>query len=241
MSSIPVESTPAETKLAQAFSRMGEGARPSDFARRETAFRAFQTLGIPGSKVEEFKYTDLRERIGDIPPPAGPSDDKRNASILSRESAFEDIPAYRFSFVDGRLARREPVGNGDSTPFVETESWSGALSRGDADISLLDGVKGLKDNALYQLNSALRTPDDPALNLNIVRVRAGARLEKPLHFRFCTGEAAVTAATRVAVVVEDGASATILESHEGAGDAAHFLDDVFLLRLGRGARVTHVR
>ena len=52
---------------------------------------------------------------------------------------------------------------------------------------------------------------------------------------------AVATATRVLVVVEDGASVTLLETHEGTDGAAHQPNDVVEIVAGDRTKVHHVR
>ncbi len=42
-------------------------------AIRADAFEAFMAKGLPNRRVEEWKYTDLRGLIRDVPPPAAPA------------------------------------------------------------------------------------------------------------------------------------------------------------------------
>ncbi len=65
--------TAAETALAAAF--VAEKARlPGPAALRESAFKRFETAGLPHRRVEEWKYTDLRALMRDAKPLALPPD-----------------------------------------------------------------------------------------------------------------------------------------------------------------------
>jgi Fe-S cluster assembly protein SufD len=75
-----------------------------------------------------------------------------------------------------------------------------------------------------------------------VMIRIAGPVETPIHLRFVTAsEAAVATATRVLVVVEEGATVTLLESHESADGLNHQPNDVVEMIAGDGTDVQHVR
>src|SRR5215472_13145804 len=93
--------TAAETGLAGAFtelrSRLADGAVA---ARREAAFRRFETQGLPHRRVEEWKYTDLRALMRDAKPLAGAPDAAAKARAKSA-GTLAGLDARRLVFVDG--------------------------------------------------------------------------------------------------------------------------------------------
>jgi len=92
------------------------------------------------------------------------------------------------------------------------------------------------ENPVYRLNTAFLT--DGVL----IRVAANASVDRPIHLRFVTaGEGAVATATRTLVVVEEAASCTIFETHEGPNGVASQLNDVVEFVVADGAKVDHVR
>jgi Fe-S cluster assembly protein SufD len=97
-------------------------------------------------------------------------------------------------------------------------------------------VEGARDNAAYALNAAFMY--DGA----IVRVAAGTSVAQPVHLRFLNHAASSFAtAGRVLVIVEAGASVTLLESHEGPDGLAYQPNTVMDLIAHDGAAVKHVR
>src|SRR3712207_1866648 len=75
-----------------------------------------------------------------------------------------------------------------------------------------------------------------------VMIRIAGPVETPVHLRFVTaGSTAVATATRILVLVEEGASATLLESHESQDGANHQPNDVVELIAGDRTNVQHVR
>jgi len=75
-----------------------------------------------------------------------------------------------------------------------------------------------------------------------VMLRVTGQVETPVHLRFVTaGNSAVATATRVLVLVEEGASVTLLESHESPNGANHQPNDVIEMVAGDRSNVRHVR
>ena len=81
--------TAAETGLAEAFAALrGTLADGAVAARREAAFRRFETQGLPHRHVEEWKYTDLRVLMRDAKPLAGVPDTAATALRMAALSSF---------------------------------------------------------------------------------------------------------------------------------------------------------
>ena len=218
--------TPSETALVQAF----EAAKAQSSGRRGIArvqaFEIFNRNGLPHRRVEEFKYTDLRapdargralrgHAIGDrVCQGVGGGKRvrrRRRSSGCCRQRPLRPrgsevrcrCPKASRSY---RWPKRSPPDHRwlPPQPGGPRERQSGLPAQ-----HLLHG----------------RRRDDPR--------RRRAPVEKPVHLRFVTASnSAVATATRVLVVVEDGASVTLLESHEGSDGAAHQLNDVIELIAG---------
>ncbi|HEY8564928.1 MAG TPA: Fe-S cluster assembly protein SufD [Beijerinckiaceae bacterium] len=233
MAEITMMRTPAETALAQAF----EAARamlPGDAQARQQAFSLFSERGLPHRRVEEFKYTDLRAALRDAAPiaPALAASEARAAADAA--TAFADVKAVRLTLVNGHFVPE--ASDLDAIPSgVEIVPLAAAMGQGHPLLGALTPVEWTKANPLYQLNAAFLT--DGVL----IRVPAGLVVETPLHLRILTRAAeAVSTASRVLVVLEDGASLTVLESHEGATGAGQ-ANTVVEAVLGDRASLRHVR
>lgn len=75
--------TDAERALADLFeTRRAEIAAAPQGAARTDAFARFAAAGLPHRRVEAYKYTDLRARLRDLPPPAEPADLAAVAAVL---------------------------------------------------------------------------------------------------------------------------------------------------------------
>jgi Fe-S cluster assembly protein SufD len=201
---------------------------------RDAAFDLIAKRGLPHRRVEEWKYTDLRALMREAAPLAEKPDAAVVAAAFNRAPAFQGLEALRLTFVNGHLAPE--ISDGEQPAGIEIVPLSDALASGHPLIGSLVPVEAARDNAAYALNAAFM--NDGA----VVRVAAGAAPALPLHLRFVNdGAAAFATATRVLVVVEEGASITLIESHEGTGEAAHQLNDVVEIVAHDRAAVRHVR
>jgi Fe-S cluster assembly protein SufD len=234
MAAITMMKTPGETGLAQAFDAL-KGTLPGNPAAREQAFRHFAERGLPHRRVEDFKYTDLRAAIREAAPfAARPTADDAPAAAAA-VTAFTGADALVVTILNGHLVRE--ASQFDELPDgVEVTSLSDALASGDALFQRMGSVPAAVENPVYQLNAAFMT--DGA----VIRVAANVALDRPIHLRFVTtGETAIATATRTLIVVEEAASVTVLESHEGPDGVASQLNDVVEFAVADRAKVSHVR
>jgi Fe-S cluster assembly protein SufD len=226
--------TPAETGFGALFDRL-RGSLPGDVAVREQALAGFAERGLPHRRVEEFHYTDLRALLRE----AAPLADKPGASDLAlafnQAKAFAEVPATRLTIVNGYVAAE--LSEAAAFPEgIEAVSLHEAMTAGHPLLTGLGSVALAQTNPVVQLNTAFMT--DGA----VIRIPAGLAVTQPIHLRFVnTGTQAFATATRVLVVVEAGASVTILESHEGPDGVAYQANDVVELIVDDDARVAHIR
>ncbi|WP_454915741.1 Fe-S cluster assembly protein SufD [Xanthobacter sediminis] len=190
---------------------------------RRAAAAAFVQNGLPHRRVEAWHYTDLRAMLRAAPPRAGAG------GAPGEAAAFPE--AVRVIIADGAVG-----------PLPAD------LPEGVSLLSLADALAG--DHPLLEhLGAAAPAHYDAALALNtallgqgvVLHVKAGAKVARPIQVaQTFTSGAAASVFTRLLVVVEEGASLSLIESFEGSGAA--YLDDAVLeLFVGDGAAVDHVR
>jgi Fe-S cluster assembly protein SufD len=201
---------------------------------RDAAFDVLTKRGLPHRRVEEWKYTDLRALMREAAPPAERPAPEAVAVALAGAIAFADADAVRIGFVNGHFA---PEASDPEVPAgVEVVGLPQALAAGHPLLKELGGIEPARQNAAYAINTAFM--NDGA----VIRIAAGTQLGQPLHLRFVnSGARAFSTATRLLVVVEEGASVTLIESHEGSDGTAHQLNDVVEIVAGERATVRHVR
>jgi Fe-S cluster assembly protein SufD len=232
MADVTLMKTPAETALVQAF-ESAKTALPGNGESRAQAFEQFTQRGLPHRRVEEFKYTDLRALLREVAPFAGvPSADEAKAA-LANVKALAGIEALQVPFVNGHFVR-EAVDFHALPENVEIVPLAEALANGHEWLSRLSPVPWANDNPVYQLNTSFMADG--------VMIRVAGPVEMPVHLRFVTAaSSAVATATRILVVVEEGASVTLLETHESTDGANHQPNDVMEVIAGDRTNVQHVR
>jgi Fe-S cluster assembly protein SufD len=233
---VTIIKTAAETALAQTFSQArtrlpGDGAIA---AQRDAAFDVFAKEGLPHRRVEEWKYTDLRALMRDSKPLASPPDAAARAAAKSAGALLRDIEARRFVFVDGA--------------FVTELSDIANLEAGLTVRSLADALSG-NDPALTAHLGKLAPGSDVAVALNtalmgdgaVIRIAAGSTIARPLHLLFVASEKPAATFVRSLVVVEEGARAMLIESHEGPAGSDYQVNAALELFVGDRAHVDHVK
>lgn len=232
MADVTLMKTPAESALAQAF-ESAKTTLPGNGESRAQAFELFTQRGLPHRRVEEFKYTDLRALLREVAPFAGvPSADEARTA-LANAKALAGVDALPVPFVNGHFVR-EAVDFHALPDNVEIVPLAEALANGHDWLAKLSPVQWANENPVYQLNTSFMADG--------VMIRIAGPVETPVHLRFVTAaSSAVASATRVLVVVEEGASVTLLETHESTDGANHQPNDVVELIAGDRTNVQHVR
>ena len=153
------------------------GAGPVAEARKE-AFEAYQRLGLPHRRIEEWKYTDLRALMREVLPLAAAPD----AAALQRAEAalasLATVDAQRLVLVDGVLA--PTLSNLTALEAgVRVRTLRDVLEEtgNEARADLLDN--GAVSGPMVSLNAAMMT--DGAL----ITVAEGATLSQAAAYRAC--------------------------------------------------------
>ncbi len=178
-------------KASESAAKMGVPARDAAFAR-------FEAHGLPTKRDEYWKYTPVR----DLTPETG-------VSATSAKDAFAGVDAYRLVFVDGHLdnarSDRDALAKVADLPDAGAD-WVNTVYA-ELQGKKVEGAQKQIERPFADLNLAMAT-DGIA-----VRIPAGTSLDKPIHLRY---EGNKPAHLRIVMLVEKGASATLLESGAGA-------------------------
>jgi Fe-S cluster assembly protein SufD len=229
--------TDAETALAASFAA-AKGALPGANAvavMRAEAFDRFERHGLPSRRVEDWKYTDLRAAMRDALPLAAAPDAAAKARVTRAGALVAELEARRIVFVDGVFAA-ELSDLADIEPGLTIGSMAAALAAGEPLIAAHLGKVAPSDNVAIALNTAFM--GDGA----VIRVAARATLARPIHLVFGnSGRRPAAIFARSLIVVEKGARAMVVESHEGAADCADQVNAVLELVVGDEAHVDHVK
>jgi Fe-S cluster assembly protein SufD len=236
MAELKVIKTAAETALAQAFAQARARLPGSNAvaAQRSAAFGLFAREGLPNRRIEEWKYTDLRALMRDAKPLATPPDAAAKAAAKTAGGLLGDVEARRLVFVDGAFAP-ELSDTANLEPGVEIGSLAAALS---GDNPMLAGYLGKiapASDVAVALNTALM--GDGA----VIRIGAGSTTERPLHLNFVASAKPAASFVRSLIVVERGARAMLIESHEGPSGTDYQVNAALELFVADEAHVDHVK
>jgi Fe-S cluster assembly protein SufD len=228
--------TAAELSLANTFAAAKEtlpGCGPVA-ALRDSAFRSFDASGLPHRRIEEWKYTDLRALMRDAKPLAAPPDAAAKARAKAAPCPIGDVECRRIVFVSGVFVP-ELSDLGGLEQGLTIGSMADALAKGDPRVMRHLGKVVASDDVALALNTALM--GDGA----VIHVAAGAVVEKPLHLAFIGPDTAASVFTRSLIVLEKGARAMLIESHEGGASADYQVNTAVELVVGDAAHVDHVK
>ncbi len=202
---------------------------------REAAFQRFAATGLPHRRVEEWKYTDLRALMRDAKPLATPPDAAAKARAKDAGALLADVECRRLVFVDGVFAP-ELSDLAGLEPGLTVQTMSDALAKGDAFVAARLGKTVPTDDPAVALNTAFM--GDGA----VIRIAAGAAIERPLHLVFAaTGDRPAALFTRSLVTIEKGARAMLVESHEGAAGRDYQVNTALELVVADEAHVDHIK
>jgi Fe-S cluster assembly protein SufD len=237
MMNVALAKTETGRALSDAFAVARErlpGAGKVADARRQ-AFAAYERVGLPHRRIEDWKYTDLRVLMREVLPLAPAPD----AAALSHAAA-----ALRLHAIDG--VRRLVLVDGVFAPNL---SEAGGLEKG----LRIRALREVLEAGETALQAQLLAPDNsnPMVALNsammtdgvVIEVADGAALTQPLHIvHIASGTAPAAMFTRSLLKLGNAASATLVESYIAAeGAKAYQVHDALVVSIGNGARLDHVR
>ena len=180
-------------------------------ALRAKAIDAFAAVGLPSRRVEEWKYTDLRERLRDVPAPPAPSTRKITATDLDRAlGSLAALDAERIVLVDG--VYREDLSKVAGGSAIELMSLAALLAKAPAWLEskfATDGGPVVALNTAFMSDGVLltvRKDQDAGKPVLLVHVRA-------------SGEANATAVRNV-IAIEANSKLTLIEAHVALDGAA---------------------
>ncbi len=236
LAEVTVMKTAAETALAQAFAQArsrlpGSGAVA---AQRAAAFDLFAKEGLPHRRVEDWKYTDLRALMREAKPLANPPDAAAKARAKTAGALIGDVESRRLVFVDGAFVA-ELSDIAALEPGLAVGSLAAALSANDPALAAHLGKLAPASDVAVALNTALM--GDGA----VIRIAAGSTIERPLHLLFVASDKPAATFVRSLVVVERGARAMLIESHEGPPGSDYQVNAALELFVGDEAHVDHVK
>ena len=234
MAEIAVIKTAAETQLVAGWQE-AKHRLPGPALLRATAFERFTAAGLPHRRVEEWKYTDLRALMRDAKPLAAAPDAAAKAHARAAGAALASIEARRIVLLDGAFVP-ELSDLAGLEAGLTIGSLAQALAAGDGVVTAQLGKVVPSDDVMVALNTAFMG-DGVA-----IRIGAGVALAQPILLVFySSGERPASVFTRSIVLIEKGARAMLVESHEGAPGSEDQINTALELKVADDAHVDHIK
>ena len=203
---------------------------------RKDAMKAIDEIAMPERKQESWRYTDLARLYKQhYQYPAEPAEGLPSEPI--ENWVYSATESHRLVFVNGRYASAlssiQTLSDG-----IRLGSLRDALSKAPDEISSWLGQRQAgKTDVFDQLNRAF-------INDGLfIHVPAHARIEKPIEVVYLnlTEGQSLLSQPRSLVILEDGASAKLIERFIGSGPSTYFFNAVTKLSLAANARLQHHR
>jgi Fe-S cluster assembly protein SufD len=212
-------------------------------ATREAAIRRFAELGIPTTRDEEYRFTN-------VSPIAGAAFERPADAVRVEASAIDPYlfgaeSANELVFVNGRVdqslslsgtvaATLPTLPAGVNVTTLSTLIASGTVAELEP---YLGRIADFDRTAFSALNTALF--EDAA----VVFIAPGVVLEAPVNLVFVSTAEGVPSVSfpRVLIVAGENSQSTFIETHVGAGDGEYFSCAVTEVVCGEHAIVDHYR
>jgi Fe-S cluster assembly protein SufD len=217
------------------FERSAHAGGPQPVAEaRARAHARLQELGLPSTKSEAWKYTNLQPlaKLELVPAEGLPAIDlDRLEQLLPAE-----LPAHRIVLGNGRwradLSQIEGL-----PPGVEVLPLAEAATRWPELVTESLSRAGEDSSAVGALNAAYAADGVGIL------LQPGVKVERPLHLVFVNqgAEAVPAIHARVILFAGAGSAATLIESHVGQGEGAYWTTPVTDISLDSDAQLRHVK
>lgn len=238
---VAVMKTKAEAALGEQFEAAAAHLPGAGWVKdlRKQAIGIFEARGLPHRRIEEWKYTDLRERLREaLPPAVGAAASVSHEVLEAALGPFAVLDADRIVFVDGRydaaLSQADRLGS--SVEFKTMGEMLAAAPKWLA--GKFDGEAIKQEDSVRALNLAFMT--DGVL-IKIGKAHAPAR---PVLLVFArSGKAGQAITTRNIVSVEAGATLTLIEAHVALGGPATKaqVNTGTDITVAEGAEVSHIK
>lgn len=201
--------------------------------RRAAAIEAFSRTGMPTRRVEEWKYTDIAAALEEDLEPLTPF--RAEPGAVAGPCAFSPKGATQILILDGYLHWIGGAALPDSIDVVDLAQLS---VRTPEWVEKNLGVCAAAENQLLGAASLALMRGGVA-----IRVRAGAQALPLLHLNFVNlaRSHGVMSHARVLLLLEEGATLDLIETHSGSGKDQFLANLGMELVLAENAHLRHVR
>jgi len=232
---ITAAATPAEQRFLDLYAsvsgRLPGADVPAVRAWREEALDAFAALGVPHRRVEAWKYTDLRALMTAVHPLGGLDGAEQVDVNASLGRTLANVEAYRVVFAGGKF--RPDLSTLQGAPGISFKPLCSKLKSESEAADALAALTLPKGDVVAALSTAFATSGA------LISIAPGRKLDKPIHFIVIAPGEGSAYALRNAIMLGDGAEASIIETHFGAGASQAW--SYSALEIGKGATLKHAR
>jgi Fe-S cluster assembly protein SufD len=200
---------------------------------RQQAFDDFARTGLPTRRIEEWKYTDLRNLLRDVAPLAPTPDQAALAQAAKIVETLGTGDTQKLVIVDGVFAAglSDLTSGGGVTVHALSAMLDDATSATRADL-----LRSRVADPMIALNAAFATDG------MLVDIADDAAPARPLHIVHVATRPSVAAFTRSLVRIGNRARVTLVESFVATETAkAYQAHDAVVLWIGDDSDLQHVR
>jgi Fe-S cluster assembly protein SufD len=200
---------------------------------RQQAFDDFARTGLPTRRIEEWKYTDLRNLLRDVAPLAPTPDQAALAQAAKMVETLGTGDTQKLVIVDGVFAAglSDLTSGGGVTVHALSAMLDDATSATRADL-----LRSRVADPMIALNAAFATDG------MLVDIADDAAPARPLHIVHVATRPSVAAFTRSLVRIGNRARVTLVESFVATETAkAYQAHDAVVLWIGDDSDLQHVR
>ena len=194
---------------------------------REEAAGAFESLGLPSTRSEAYKYTQMTKRVKDV------LSLDNAGTLIDTTSAFTDVPGIHFSTVNGLLTESVAAGSLPKGLTVSSLSEAYAENR----IALDDHLARAFDPDRDAFSSLAAASAEDGI---LIHVAAGVSIAQPviLHHDRVANSGLVQ--PRLLVVAEGDSSIKVIEHFGDSGSGSAFENRIVEMISATGASVDHL-
>lgn len=195
--------------------------------------KSFESLGLPTTKDEEWRFTSLKTLAGTtyaVPPRVEYPD-----GFDPGADRFAGLDAWTMVFINGRhvpaLSRMDDLPKG-----LQVCDLRGALDKHGALLEKhFNRQVDMEEDAFSALNTA------GFEDLAVIVVDREATPEKPIHILNLTtaADAPTASHARCLIVADDGSEVTVVEEHAALGGKDYFVNALTEIVIGMNAEVHH--
>ena len=210
----------------------GAGLDWLDTIRRESLDR-FNRLALPSTRVEAWKYTNLKD-LAKTPFDIVGSSIEPTSIDLNGLGAKRSGPVHRLVFANGLYSAALSDAGNLPEGLVVTNLADALATHGDIVRPHLERISSLEGQSLLALNAAFM------MNGYVVAVDDGVQLDDPIELVFVSDTASPTSVhPRNLVVAGTGSRIVLSETHVGYGPSEYWSNPVTEVVVAPEATVIH--